>query len=106
MDHRILLPNGEIKTVNEQAEVLLDENGNPVRLLGTVLDITERKRAENLGRAFSKLGQQLSSATTAVEAARIIADEGGQTFWLGRVQSAALFARFANLQLGLQHGLD
>ncbi len=53
VDHRIVLPNGEIKTVNEQAEVVFDEKGIPARFLGTVLDITERKRAENLSAAFS-----------------------------------------------------
>ena len=47
VDHRILTPGGEIKTVNQQAEVLLDDKGKPLRLLGTVLDITQRKRAEN-----------------------------------------------------------
>ena len=80
VDHRIVLASGEIKTVSEQAEVIMDERGNPMRLLGTALDITERKRAENLGTAFSKLGLRLSSATTAMEAARIIADEGDKLF--------------------------
>ena len=74
VDHRIVLPNGEIKTVNEQAEVVFDEKGNPVRFLGTVLDITERKRAENRSAAFSQLGQRLSSATTAAAAAGIIVE--------------------------------
>src|SRR5262249_42169677 len=46
IDHRIVLPGGEVRTVNEQAEVVCDENGSPLRFLGTVLDITERKRAE------------------------------------------------------------
>jgi PAS domain S-box-containing protein len=46
VDHRIILPGGEIKTVSEQAEVILDELGRPIRMLGTVLDITERVRAE------------------------------------------------------------
>ncbi len=74
VDHRIVLPNGDIKTVNEQAEVLFDETGQPARFLGTVLDITERKRAENRGAAFSQLGQRLISADTAAAAARIIVE--------------------------------
>ncbi|HWF17809.1 MAG TPA: PAS domain S-box protein [Verrucomicrobiae bacterium] len=80
IDHRIILPNGEIKTVSEQGEFVLDDKGVPMRCLGTVLDITERKRAESLSAAFSKLGQRLSSAATAVEAARIIADEADKLF--------------------------
>ncbi|MDB6067461.1 MAG: multi-sensor hybrid histidine kinase [Pedosphaera sp.] len=80
VDHRIILPNGEIKTVAEQAELIRDEGGNPARLLGTVLDITERKRAEDRSAAFAKLGQRLSSATTAVEAARIIVEVADNLF--------------------------
>ncbi|HEX3797933.1 MAG TPA: PAS domain S-box protein [Verrucomicrobiae bacterium] len=80
VDHRIILPGGEIKTVNEQAEVILDERGVPIRLLGTVLDITERKRAENLSHSFAKLGQRLSSATSAQDAAQIIADVADKLF--------------------------
>ncbi len=74
VDHRILTPAGEIKTVNQQGELLLDERGHPVRMLGTVLDITQRKRAENRSAALSRLGQQLSSATTAEAAGRVIVE--------------------------------
>ncbi|WP_160164580.1 PAS domain S-box protein [Pedosphaera parvula] len=74
IDHRIVLPNGEIKTVNEQAEVVSDESGKPIRFVGTVLDITVRKRAEVRSAAFARLGERLSSATTDVEAARIIVE--------------------------------
>jgi PAS domain S-box-containing protein len=74
VDHRIVLPNGEIKNVNEQAEVVFNEKGAPVRFIGTVLDITDRKRAENRSAAFSQLGQRLSSATTTTAAARIIVE--------------------------------
>lgn len=45
-DHRIVLPDGEIRYLHEQAEVTRDDNGNPVRMFGTALDITERKQAE------------------------------------------------------------
>lgn len=57
VDHRIILPGGEIKTVNEQAEMLLDELGRPIRLLGTVLDITERVRAELENRKLAAFPQ-------------------------------------------------
>ncbi|MFC1558799.1 PAS domain S-box protein, partial [candidate division KSB1 bacterium] len=45
-DHRIILPSGEIRTVHEQAEVIFDDSGQPVRMIGTVQDITDRKKAE------------------------------------------------------------
>ncbi|MHC4697718.1 MAG: GAF domain-containing protein [Planctomycetota bacterium] len=46
IDHRIVLPTGEVGYVHEQGEVTRDEAGRPVRMFGTVMDITQRKRAE------------------------------------------------------------
>lgn len=46
IEHRIVLPDGTIRIVNEQADVTFDAGGRPVRMIGTVQDITERKEAE------------------------------------------------------------
>lgn len=46
VDHRIVRPDGTIREVHEEAQVRCDAENRPVRLLGTVQDITERKRAE------------------------------------------------------------
>ncbi len=43
---RIVRPEGAIRTVLAQAERICDGDGRPVRLTGTVLDITDRKQAE------------------------------------------------------------
>ncbi|ACL72133.1 putative diguanylate cyclase [Thioalkalivibrio sulfidiphilus HL-EbGr7] len=40
VDHRIVRPDGEIRHVREEAEVTRDSTGQPVRMLGTVRDIT------------------------------------------------------------------
>lgn len=45
IDHRIVMPNGEVRYVHETAEVTI-EGGRQARMLGTVQDITERKLAE------------------------------------------------------------
>jgi PAS domain S-box-containing protein len=47
IDHRIILPDGTVRIVHEQGEVTFGESGEPVRMFGTVHDITERKEAEN-----------------------------------------------------------
>lgn len=47
IDHRLLFPDGRIKYVHEQCETFYDGD-TPVRSLGTVQDITERKRAERV----------------------------------------------------------
>jgi PAS domain S-box-containing protein len=46
IDHRIVMPDGSVRTVHEQAEVMFDDSVKPVRMLGIVHDITDRKRAE------------------------------------------------------------
>jgi len=58
IDHRIVLPDGTVCYVHEQAEVLCNEEGQPVKMLGTVQDITERKEAEeDLRRSNTDLEQ-------------------------------------------------
>ncbi len=47
IEHRIVLPDGSIRFVHEQGEVTYDDNGNPVRMTGTLQDITERKHMED-----------------------------------------------------------
>src|SRR5215210_5659282 len=44
--HRVVRPDGEVRFVHRQAEVLFDEEGEPLRMVGTVHDITEQKKAE------------------------------------------------------------
>ncbi|MBN2163318.1 MAG: PAS domain S-box protein [Pontiellaceae bacterium] len=45
VDHRIVLPNGEIRHVYERCEHSYDDAGNPLRSVGTIQDITEYRRA-------------------------------------------------------------
>jgi len=46
VEHRIVWPDGTIKWVSETGDVLRNEKQEPVRMLGMVQDITERKHAE------------------------------------------------------------
>ena len=45
IDHRILLSDGSERIVHEEAKIFY-KSGKPVRMLGTVQDITDRKRME------------------------------------------------------------
>lgn len=47
LDVRIRLPDGTQKDIHAQGSPVCDKQGRVVRLIGTVLDITERKRLEN-----------------------------------------------------------
>jgi PAS domain S-box-containing protein len=44
--HRLLMPDGRVKHVHEYCETQYDKNGNPVKSIGTIQDITKRKNAE------------------------------------------------------------
>jgi PAS domain S-box-containing protein len=46
VEHRTILPSGEIRWVESQGLLFRDAEGHPLRMLGTVVDITPRKRAE------------------------------------------------------------
>lgn len=46
IEHLIVRPNGEQRVVREIGEVSFDDNDRPVRMVGTVQDITERKEME------------------------------------------------------------
>jgi PAS domain S-box-containing protein len=50
LDMRILRPDGVERVVHAFAEVQRDADGQPVRMFGTVQDITDRRRAEEEGR--------------------------------------------------------
>ncbi|MFB2973847.1 PAS domain S-box protein [Aerosakkonema sp. BLCC-F183] len=45
-EYRLLHPDGKLRYLLARAEAILDTNGKPVRVVGTVLDLTDRKLAE------------------------------------------------------------
>ncbi|HOD35743.1 MAG TPA: sigma 54-interacting transcriptional regulator [Syntrophales bacterium] len=56
IDYRVVRPDGSERVVHARSDVLFDENGKPVRMIGTLYDITERKRAEEaLEAAFDEI---------------------------------------------------
>jgi two-component system sensor kinase FixL len=46
LEFRVPLPDGGIRVLCGQGELFYDHTGRPVRMIGTLQDITERKRAE------------------------------------------------------------
>jgi PAS domain S-box-containing protein len=47
VEFRIVRPNGEVRFIHSQGDVICDERGRPLRRFGTAQDITERKQAED-----------------------------------------------------------
>ena len=54
-EYRIIRPDGEVRTVTSISEVLLDEEGSPMRMFGAIQDVTDVKRAEEESVARQKL---------------------------------------------------
>ncbi len=75
VDHRILRADGATRWVHEQGRVICNEAGRPIKLVGVVQDITERKEADDKIREQAEL---LNFAQSAI----ITHDmEGRVLFW-------------------------
>ncbi|MFW5933043.1 MAG: PAS domain S-box protein [Candidatus Hadarchaeota archaeon] len=74
IEHRILV-DGETKWVRERAEVRFDEEGEPVEVIGSVQDITERKESEKKLRFQAQLLDQVENAVIATDL------DGKITYW-------------------------
>ena len=55
VEFRVVHPDGNVRWVMGKGEVLRDEAGQPTRLLGVNVDITDRKRADEAVRASEEL---------------------------------------------------
>src|SRR5437763_4769101 len=79
-DYRIVHPNGDVKDIHAVGHPVIDEAGRFVEFVGTVIDITESKRAEEALRASEQvargqveaLAQSLDVLATAPEPEKFI----------------------------------
>ena len=63
LEYRIVLPDGTLKYIESVRRPVMDERGNVYELLGTSVDVTERRRAEDAlrrGEAYLAEAQRLS----------------------------------------------
>ena len=72
IDKRIIRPDGSIRNIYSKGQIICDENGNPLKLVGTFQDITERKQTENAINnnelRFRELFDRMSSGVAIYEA--------------------------------------
>jgi PAS domain S-box-containing protein len=115
IEHRIVI-DGTVKWVRERAEVEFDRDGHAVRGIGTVQDITERKRAQEelvrLNRALRALSlcngaliRATEESTWLDQVCRIIVGEAGYRFcWVGRAEHDEAKTVTAMAQAGVDEG--
>ncbi len=62
IEHRILTPRGKIKIVEERWRIVCNNNGQPIRAVGTCQDITEHRQSEiALKKAYEEKNMVLES---------------------------------------------
>src|SRR5438132_9422112 len=76
-EHRLLMPDGSVKHVHVVAHALGDESGS-VEFVGAVMDVTERKRAEEALRHTQAALARVTRVTTLGEMTASIAHEVNQ----------------------------
>jgi diguanylate cyclase (GGDEF)-like protein/PAS domain S-box-containing protein len=62
LEHRVLTPDGTILYVCQQGEIAFDEKGKPIRLSGTLQNITERHETTEAMRKLSVVVEQIADA--------------------------------------------
>jgi len=66
IDYRIILADGEERVVHEQGEVICEKN-IPIRMIGTVQDITERKKTEEKIQSLANIVESSNDAIVTKE---------------------------------------
>jgi PAS domain S-box-containing protein len=65
VEHRVIWPDGSVHWMSEAGDVIRDDNGKAVRMLGVVRDITSRKNIED---SMRRLNTELEASNKELEA--------------------------------------
>lgn len=77
MDERIVRPDGAVRQLRSHGEVVRDESGRPIKVVGACIDVTEQKMAEAALRALTRRLVQ-AEETERKRIARELHDRVGQ----------------------------
>jgi PAS domain S-box-containing protein len=104
-EHRLPLPDGQIRWISARGQVVCDGGGRPIRMLGTAQDITERKLQEaELRRLNAELHARLEDL--AASRARIVAAGDVERRRLERNLHDGAQQRLVTLAVSLRLALD
>ena len=80
LDHRLLLPDGQIRWLHARGRVVVDDRGAPVRMVGTSQDVTDRKRLDELrDNILSTVSHELRTPLTSILGFAVTLRERGAT---------------------------
>lgn len=116
LDLELVRPDGTRKWITARGEARRDSNGEIVGLLGTALDITERKQIEESLRRANRALKTLSAGNTALvhaqsepallqEICRVIVETGGYAYaWIGYAERDEAKRIKPMAQMGFENG--
>lgn len=81
VDHRVMRPDGQVRTVNARGKVIRDVSGRPLKLIGTSQDITLRRQSEAALRASEMRFRNLAQSSPE---AIVSADSNGHIVYWNR----------------------
>ncbi len=104
-EFRIVRPDGTERVLHSRADVIFDNHGRPTRMIGIALDITERKRAEDLIVAQRDLGMSLGAASNLEEALSMCLDTA---LHISEMEAAGIYVvnDDSSLELAAHRGLS
>lgn len=101
LQHRIILSNGEVRHLDAKGQVLLDERGQPARMVGIAQDITKQIEIEREVRQSQRFIQKIADAAPALIASYNI-NTGKYRFVSGGLQNLLGYDPQVPLQEGVQ----
>ncbi|MFO7594375.1 MAG: EAL domain-containing protein [Pseudomonadota bacterium] len=108
-EFRVLLPDGSLRVLHDTGELLLDEEGQPERMLGVMCDISGRinaeKKSKNATREFNRILDHMQDTYYRADpAGRLTQVSRSVENLLGYSQQECLGLRIAELYAVANHG--
>jgi PAS domain S-box-containing protein len=80
LDHRVLLPDGQIRWLHARGRMVDEDSGAPPRMVGTSQDVTERRRLDELrDNILSSVSHELRTPLTSILGFAVTLRERGAT---------------------------
>ncbi|HXQ40210.1 MAG TPA: PAS-domain containing protein [Candidatus Udaeobacter sp.] len=79
IEHRVIRPDGSEIVVHERSDIVSDPDGRPVKMVGTIQDVTEQRAAERKRDEFRALLEATSEASA--DGILVTDAEGRYLFW-------------------------